>query len=247
MGKKTARRAPRASARTADDETMRTADDGDDSAEEDHEEHDRMHGDRFKAAEPALEEPLEPKAMLWETMAEQQRELHEEEVSVVCAKLRQAVAMRDQYCPPTDRDEWSLPRTADGSVEPSAHGSPDYDPFTPPKISCKKRYHFEMRSGVTYVWDAPPTPAAGAGAAGGAADNPFGALAEEEEEFSLDDCAFEPPLPYEKYSRDLGRLMRICADAAVNSFSWRRLQRLESRFKLHVSYKTNRRIYTANL
>ena len=36
--------------------------------------------------------PLVPPDTMWETMAEQQRELHDEEVSRVCAKLRQGRA-----------------------------------------------------------------------------------------------------------------------------------------------------------
>jgi hypothetical protein len=210
---------------------------------------DRMHGDRFTP------EPTEPPAvdftknteMLWETMAEQQRELHDEEVRVVCAKLRQAVALRDMYRQPVDSDEWQVSQTADGSVEPS-DGSPDYDPFTPPPIPSGKRYIFEMRQGVTFVWDAPAAdsaPAAGRPAASSSSPPPAvssspppraapDASPSAPPPLSLDDCAFDPPPSYAKYTRDLARLMRICADAAVNSFSWRRLNRLESRFQLHV-------------
>ena len=56
-----------------------------------------------------------------------------------------------------------------------------------------------------------------------------------------DDCAFEPPPSFSKYTADLALLMRICADPAVNSFAWRRLQRLESRFHLHVRRSDVRR------
>lgn len=111
-------------------------------------------------AESPTTESLEPHEMLWETMAEQQKELMDEEVrrllrtpapptasarrthtasaqhlpppptasteptaptlyhctvsqvATVCAKLRQAVALRDQYRQPVERDEWIFPHTA---------------------------------------------------------------------------------------------------------------------------------------
>jgi len=162
--------------------------------------------------------PLVPPDTMWETMAEQQRELHDEEVSRVCAKLRQAVALRDKYRQPVERDEWQLGvdrrLTDDGLVPCSEDGSPGYDPFTPPTPVNSKRFDFKMHGGVMLVWSADSEPPLGG-------RNP-------------DDCAFEPPPSFSKYTADLALLMRICADPAVNSFAWRRLQRLESRFHLHV-------------
>lgn len=198
---------------------------------------DRMHGDRFRP-EPQREsvEYAKNTEMLWETMAEQQRELHDEEVRIVCAKLRLAVALRDMYRQPVDSDEWQEPQTVDGSMEPS-DGSPNYDPFTPPTIPPGKRYIFEMRQGVTFVWKAPgsDTTQAAPVASAGSHTRAAPSSPAPPPPLSVDECAFDPPPSYAKYTRDLARLMRICADPAVNSFSWRRLNRLESRFQLHVS------------
>ena len=52
--------------------------------------------------------------------------------------------------------------------------------------------------------------------------------------WSADDAAFPQPPDFTTFVKDLSRLLRLCSDAAVNSFCWRRLQRLESRFSLHV-------------
>ena len=97
--------------------------------------------------------PLVPPDTMWETMAEQQRELHDEEVSRVCAKLRQAVALRDKYRQPVERDEWQLGvdrrLTDDGLVPCSEDGSPGYDPFTPPTPVNSKRFDFKMHAGGT--------------------------------------------------------------------------------------------------
>jgi hypothetical protein len=200
----------------------------------------RLHGDRFRREPPSESVGYAKNTeMLWETMAEQQRELHDEEVRIVCAKLRQAVALRDMYRQPVDSDEWQVPQSVDGSVEPS-DGSPDYDPFTPPSIPPGKRYVFEMRQGVTFVWEAPEDDTTTQGAAAQSASPAKRTRAAPDSltappPLSVEECAFDPPPSYAKYTRDLARLMRICADPAVNSFSWRRLNRLESRFQLHVS------------
>lgn len=175
-------------------------------------------------AEFTCSSPHPTTEMLWETMAEQQRELHDEEVSTVCAKLRTAVALREMYRQPVELGEWGS--GSGREVEPS-DGSPDYHPFQQPQGTHgggETRYVFEMRAGVVCVWEAQP--------GGGQSER-----AEEEAAAAaraVDDCAFETPPTYAKYARDLARLMRICADPAVNSFSWRRLNRLESRFHLHV-------------
>jgi len=47
-------------------------------------------------------------------------------------------------------------------------------------------------------------------------------------------AAFVAPPSLGTYTRDLWRLIAITHDAAVNSFCYRRLQKLEARFKLHV-------------
>lgn len=69
--------------------------------------------------------------------------------------------------------------TPDASVEPSADGGPDYDPWVPPvPTSSAKRMAYEMREGVVIVWASETEP-------------PVGGR-------SADTAAFEPPPPWGK-------------------------------------------------
>tara|TARA_B100000513_G_scaffold143226_1_gene65725 strand:+ start:3661 stop:6090 length:2430 start_codon:yes stop_codon:yes gene_type:complete len=162
-----------------------------------------------QAAKPSVEKPStetkDAPHLLWEAMAEQQRELAQEEVSLVCAKLREAVALRDKY-----RQEVERPPAGGHyeSIEPSVHGAPPYDPFVHPRFEGGQ-YHFEMRHGV---FIAHPV---------GGGSTPTTAV-------------FSASPSLRTFTRDLQRLIAICSDAAVNSFCYRRLQRLESRFHLHA-------------
>ena len=48
------------------------------------------------------------------------------------------------------------------------------------------------------------------------------------------ESAFALPPDLRTYTADLTRLLQICSDAAVNSFCYSRLKKLEARFHLHV-------------
>lgn len=156
-------------------------------------------------------------ASMIEAMSEQQREMQAGEIAHVCALLQECIALRHKY--QHQNQDQNGGGQVDGveahlAVEPSEGGMPPYDPFTPSDTWRGERYTFEMRGGVMVVWRADVQPPPGG--------------------WSADDAAFPQPPDFTTFVKDLSRLLRLCSDAAVNSFCWRRLQRLESRFSLHV-------------
>ena len=139
--------------------------------------------------------------------AENKYIMRDEEVAKVCEQLRDAIALRRKYKPQIEHDYTS--------VVPSE--SP-VDPFEP-QVSNGQLYSFEMRRGIMIVWPESEAKAAGPRPPGRRDDKP---------------PAFDSPPSLSTYTRDLAKLISITSDAAVNSFCYRRLQKLEARFKLHV-------------
>ena len=133
--------------------------------------------------------------------------MRDEEVAKVCADLREALALRTKYKVEVEHDYSEVVPDEDA-----------LDPFEPEE-SNGLLYSFEMRRGIMVVWPESDPKSAGGRPPGRRDDRP---------------PAFEPPPSLSTYTRDLTRLIAITSDAAVNSFCYRRLQRLEARFKLHV-------------
>lgn len=102
------------------------------------------------------------------------------------------------------RVETQLNHSSD-DVEPATPGCRGIDPFTPP-ILPPRTFGFESTRGVFVAW--------------------------EETETGREYFGQAPS--FNAFMRDMLRLLQICSDAAVNSFCYRRLQKLEARFKLHV-------------
>lgn len=135
------------------------------------------------------------------------------EISVVCAMLREAIALREKYRTPIERQDASRDME---EVEPSE--DPPYEPFVAPPWNGLP-YSFEMRRGVMVAWaEASPTKG-GPRQPGRNEDH---------------DPAFAAPPSMSHYFRDISRLLAITSDAAVNSFCFRRLQKLEARCKPHL-------------
>ena len=140
---------------------------------------------------------------------ENAREMRDDEVAKVCADLREALALRQKYM----GEMLSMHDYA--NVEPIEETR---DPFTPHE-HAGRMFSFEMRRGIMVVWPETEARHVGQRVVGRKDTTP---------------AAFDPPLSLSTYTRDLNRLIAITSDAAVNSFCYRRLQKLEARFKLHV-------------
>ena len=141
------------------------------------------------------------------------RALRTDEVRTVCEKLRETIALRHKYMPDRGARPEDLEAYA-GSIDPSEDVD---DPFLP-QPTAGGLFSFEMRRGVVVVWREMEATKSGLRAPGWTE--------------SSTPC-FQPP-SFSAYTRDLDRLIEITSDAAVNSFCYRRLQKLEARFKLHV-------------
>jgi AMP deaminase len=131
--------------------------------------------------------------IMWHTVQQHQQAQDDKEASAVCTQLLEALALRQKYMQPVEREGAAGTRAAEDPLE-----APPWD---------GKRFGHRMGEGVMRVWD----PEAGES-----------------------QPAFEQPPSLEEYTRDLTRLIQICADAPVNSFCHQRLQKLEARFSLHV-------------
>ena len=146
---------------------------------------------------------------------DQKRALRDDEVESVCAQLREAIALREKYRSDHDRElfhgEEAVPPVSDEDMP---------DPFVPTPSFRGGHYSFEMRRGVMLVWSE-----AGSDRSG---QRPPGARMP-----ASAPCFVAPPT-FAEFTDDLSRLMEITSSAAVNSFCYRRLQRLDARFKLHV-------------
>ena len=140
---------------------------------------------------------------------ENAREMRDDEVAKVCADLREAVALRQKYMGEM------LSMHDYTNVEPIEE---TLDPFTPHE-HAGLMFSFEMRRGIMVVWAETEARHVGQRPVGRKDTTP---------------AAFDSPPSLSAYTRDLSRLIAITSDAAVNSFCYRRLQKLEARFKLHV-------------
>ena len=150
-------------------------------------------------------------ARLKTMISDNARPLADAELAKVCAMLREAIALREKYNPAESERLHDLE-----SVTPSE--DPPNDPFLPAPYAGL-HFSFEMRRGIMVVWEETDPKRAGPRGVGRTDDKP---------------PAFEQPPSLHTYTRDLARLLAITSDAAVNSFCYRRLQKLEARFKLHV-------------
>jgi AMP deaminase len=146
---------------------------------------------------------------------DQKRALRDDEVERVCAQLREAIALREKYRSDHDRElfhgEEAVPPLSDEDMP---------DPFVPTPSFRGGHYSFEMRRGVMLVWSEHGADKSGL--------RPPGA------QMPASVPCFVAPPTFAEFTNDLARLMEITSSAAVNSFCYRRLQRLDARFKLHV-------------
>ena len=149
---------------------------------------------------------------------EQERAMGDAEITSACLKLREAVALREKYRQPAARE----PPCSSEPVKPSKVGSTVRGwPFVAPPWYGTTDFGFEMVQGVMHVWrkervppgEEPPSPTRRA-----AAHAP----------------AFTPPPSLDVFSVDLARLCQLCADPAVTSFFYKRLQKLEASFGMYV-------------
>ena len=140
------------------------------------------------------------------------RMMRDEEVAQVCAQLREALDMRERYRGDVDRNIFDSPE----DVEPTEETD---DPFYPTTKFVGGLYSFEMHRGVMRVWHETEPAKTGYRKPGRPSDAPL---------------AFPEPPTFGQYTNDLARLLHITSDAAVQSFCYHRLQRLEARFRLHV-------------
>ena len=132
--------------------------------------------------------------------SEARRDITDSEVLNVISMLREAIALRDKYRTPTDREDGMRSmEEATPSEEPPA----PFDPFVAPPFAGK-HYSFEVRRGVVQVWSERSASESGRRKPGAAREG--------------QPLAFEPPPSMSSYTRDLGRLLAITSDAAVNSW-----------------------------
>lgn len=140
------------------------------------------------------------------------RPIDDDELAKVCQMLREAIAMRERYAP---AESETLALDPD-NVTPDEN--PPSDPFVPAPCNGV-HFSFEMRRGIMVVWEEDQARLVGPRKPGRKDDRP---------------PAFESPPSLAEFTKDLARLLTITSDAAVNSFCYKRLQKLEARFKLHV-------------
>ena len=168
--------------------------------------------------------------LMMNMLAEQQREMHEEELRVVCSRLREAVALREKYKQPVEkrsRRGSMVESFVDESMTASFSHYDEFDPFVAPEFHGRP-YAFEMRDGVMVVWDSTEE------VEGLAPRDAFARRNRAKAGVPSRESAFTLPPDLRTYTADLTRLLQICSDAAVNSFCYSRLKKLEARFHLHV-------------
>ena len=140
------------------------------------------------------------------------RPILNDELVNVCSMLREALALRRKYRSDVEREMFHDPtEVEEASEEP-------YDPFTPPQCAGR-HFSFQIRRGVAVVWEEASAAKAGLKGYGSKDERP---------------PAFPAPPSLSAYTEDLARLLHISSDAAVNSFCYGRLQKLEARFRLHT-------------
>ena len=167
--------------------------------------------------------------LMMNMLAEQQREMHEEELRVVCSRLREAVALREKYKQPVEkrsRRGSMVESFVDESMSASFSHYDEFDPFVAPEFHGRP-YAFEMRDGVMVVWDSTEE------VEGLAPRDAFARRNRAKAGVPSRESAFTLPPDLRTYTADLTRLLQICSDAAVNSFCYSRLKKLEARFHLH--------------
>ena len=129
------------------------------------------------------------------------------ELAEVCLKLREAVALREKYRMPAERE----PPGASGPVKAAQNpGNVRGWPFVAPPWAGEPGLRFELQHGVMTVWpEAPPTAEAGS-----PKRRPFLPTPKPPPVFA------RPP-SFEAFTADLGRLLQLCADTTVNAFCYR--------------------------
>ena len=142
------------------------------------------------------------------------RPILDEELLNVCSMLREALALRDKYRSAVERETFE-----DSSPIECASEEP-YDPFTAPVGYAGRHFSFQMRRGIFVAWEESAAHKAGLRA--------YSNKAKDE-----GPPAFPSPPSLAAFTADMARMLHITSDAAVNSFCYGRLQKLEARFRLH--------------
>ena len=144
---------------------------------------------------------------------QQEGAMDDGELAEVCLKLREAVALREKYRMPAERE----PPGASGPVKAAQNpGNVRGWPFVAPPWAGEPGLRFELQRGVMSVWqEAPPMAEAGS-----PKRRPFLPAPKPPPVFA------RPP-SLETFTADLQRLLQLCADTTVNSFCYKRLQKLE--------------------
>ena len=140
------------------------------------------------------------------------------------------VALREKYKQPVEKRSrrGSLVESfVDESMTASFSHYDEFDPFVAPEFHGRP-YAFEMRDGVMVVWDSTEE------VEGLAPRDAFARRNRAKAGVPSRESAFALPPDLRTYTADLTRLLQICSDAAVNSFCYSRLKKLEARFHLHV-------------
>ena len=135
---------------------------------------------------------------------QQEGAMDDGELAEVCLKLREAVALREKYRMPAERE----PPGASGPVKAAQNpGNVRGWPFVAPPWVGEPGLRFELQHGVMTVWrEAPPTAEAGS-----PKRRPFLPTPKPPPLFA------RPP-SFEAFTADLGRLLQLCADTTVNAF-----------------------------
>ena len=135
---------------------------------------------------------------------QQEGAMDDGELAEVCLKLREAVALREKYRMPAERE----PPGASGPVKAAQNpGNVRGWPFVAPPWVGEPGLRFELQHGVMTVWrEAPPTAEAGS-----PKRRPFLPTPKPPPLFAC-------PPSFEAFTADLGRLLQLCADTTVNAF-----------------------------
>ena len=139
------------------------------------------------------------------------------ELAMVCLKVREAIALREKYRMPAERE----PPGVGGPIQASRAPRPVRGwPFVAPPWEGERGFQFELQHGVMRVWREEASPESSPKRRGFLpASRP---------------AIFEEPPSIAAFTADLERLLQLCADATVNSFCYKRLQKLEADFGMHV-------------
>ena len=166
---------------------------------------------------------------------QQEGAMDDGELAEVCLKLREAVALREKYRMPAERE----PPGASGPVKAAQNpGNVRGWPFVAPPWAGEPGLRFELQRGVMSVWqEAPPMAEAGS-----PKRRPFLPA-------SKPPPVFARPPSFEAFTADLQRLLQLCADTTVNSFCYKRLQKLEvspARLELTRAHTSSARAHASS-